>query len=360
MTEILYLTFGVIVISCLWIVRASYPHPYPNIPYNKHAAKRIMGDLPDLLEMGRKTKAPAKFVFGQCHKLASPVVQIFIRPFTRPFIVIDDVREVGDIMANRTKEFDRAPSTIGFLKPFVPNSSIVKFTTPEFRAQQRLWMDVMTPDFLRRVAAPRMYRAAQGLVELLKTRSAIADGRPFFVADDFELATLDAIWASLLGSELDGVATEITRIRSGAAAIKQPDSEDDVAVMPDVSRGDMYHAMKYFNNSIEKVLTSPMPKLHHWVLRHLPEFRRYWALKCKTVDGLIKGARQRFAQLDPEYLAENDDTCAMDYVLRREQSIVNKTTMLTSKPPTTQEIHDELSMFLIVVRHQQTPSCMSP
>jgi cytochrome P450 len=123
-------------------------------------------------------------------------------------------------MANRTKEFDRAPSTIGFLKPFVPNSSIVKFTTPEFRTQRRLWMDVMTPDFLRRVAAPQMYKASQGLVELLRTRSAIADGRPFFVADDFELATLDAIWASLLGSDLKGVATEIAQIRSGAAAIK--------------------------------------------------------------------------------------------------------------------------------------------
>jgi hypothetical protein len=56
MTEFLYLSFGAGVILCLWILRASYPHPYSGIPYNKHAAKRIMGDLPDLLEMGRKTK----------------------------------------------------------------------------------------------------------------------------------------------------------------------------------------------------------------------------------------------------------------------------------------------------------------
>jgi hypothetical protein len=78
--------------------------------------------------------------------------------------------------------------------------------------------------------------------------------------------------------------------------------------MPDVSRGNMYRAMKHFNSSIEKVLTSPMPKLHHWVLRHLPEFRRFWAIKCETVDGLIKAARERFAQLEPEHLGENDES----------------------------------------------------
>ena len=48
----------------------------------------------------------------------------------------------------------------------------------------------MGTSFLRRVAAPKMHRIALELVELLKTKSAIADGRPFYFLGDFDLVAV--------------------------------------------------------------------------------------------------------------------------------------------------------------------------
>ena len=338
-------------LSLFFVVRHfAYPRPYPGIPYNEHAARRFLGDLPDIFQMVNTAQDPAKFAFLQCRKLGSPVVQLFFRPFTRPFIFVDDVREVEDIMATRTREFDRAPTTVGIFKPFVPHSSIIKQTTPEWRAQRRLWTDTMGSDFLRRVAAPRMGKSAAELVELFRTKTDIAGGRPFPVSEDFELATLDVIWAAVLGSDLGSVPDELDGLRKAAATVRQPPSLDDVAVMPAVPRSDMYRAAEYFNLSIEKTLTSPLPQWHHWLLRQMPQYKRHWAVKTRVMNDLITAARRRFAALPAADLHESRDTCAMDMVLRREATALQKSHLSTTFiPPLEEETHDELFMFLIAV-----------
>lgn len=339
----------------LYIRRIAYPRPYPGIPYNRHSTNRFLGDLPDLLEAVKTTKDPAKFAFQQCRKLQSPVIQLFLRPFSRPFIFIDDVREVEDLIVTRTKEFDRAPTTIAVFKPFVPHSSIIKLTTPEWRAQRRIWTDVMSNDFLKQVAAPKMQKAALELVELWKLKAGLADGHPFFVQEDCELATFDAIWAAILGSELNGVKNEIQQIQEKAPSVKQAKDKDVVATIPAVDRGEMYKAAYYFNISVEKTLTSPAPPLHHWILRQSPTYKKHWAVTKRVISNLIKDARERFSKLSDAEMARDKDTCAMDLVLRRELSAAQKANVLANvKPPTPEEIHDELFMFLIAVSYGHT------
>ena len=340
-----YLLGGASVVLFLLIYHYAYPRPYPGIPYNKRSAKRVLGDLPDLFDRVKTSRDTAKFAFEQCRNLNSPVVQLFLRPFSRPFIYIDDVREAEDIMVTRSKEFDRAPSTIGIFKPFVPHSSIIKLTTPEWRAQRRLWTDIMSTDFLQRVSGPKMYRSAQDLVDLFRSKATLAEGRPFSAAEDFQLATLDAIWGGVLGSDLNGAVNERKGIQKQAGSVQQPVSNDQAAVMPIVEREEMYRAAEYFNASIEKVLISPLPRLHHWLLRQLPAYKRHWAAKGQVVNSLIKNARERFSHLSGGQI-DDVDTCAMDLVLRRELSASQKTNAAT---PTTEEIHDELFMFLIAV-----------
>lgn len=349
--EFFYIILGVIVSLVIKLYQLASPRPYPGIPYKAQSAKRILGDLPDILNTIKTTKDPAKFVFEQSRKLGFPVIQLFARPFSRPFIFVDDVREVEDILAVRTKDFDRAATTIALFKPFVPHSSIVKLTNSKWRAQRRLWMDVMHPDFLHRVALPKMYRSALELLELLRTKITIADGRPFFIGEDFELACFDAIWATTLGSDLNSVVDELVGIRTGAAAIKQPDSKDAAASLPKVAHGQMYLAQDHFHGTIEQILNLPLPELHHWVLRQFPSFKRHWAAKTRIVDGLIEKSREHFARLSEKQLAEREDTCAMDLVLHQERLFKLKPGDSDIAPPTYEEIHDELFLFLMAVSH---------
>ena len=153
------------------------PKPYPAIPHNAASAKRLSGDLPGLLAHYKETKEIATFSFGQCHKLGSPIIQLFLRPFSRPLIFLDDPREIEDILLRRTREFDRAPSTIAMFKPLVPHASMVKMSNNAFKQQRRLWQDVMSPNFLRTVVAPNVHHSALELVEQWRLKSKLASGQ---------------------------------------------------------------------------------------------------------------------------------------------------------------------------------------
>ncbi|KAK9436895.1 Cytochrome P450 [Metarhizium brunneum] len=355
----IYIACCVLLGLLLWILDLAYPRPYAGIPYSKQAAKRLLGDVPDFVKFIQSGQDPAHFGIAQCRKLNSPLIQVFLRPFSRPFIFLDDDREVEDILATRTKEFDRAPSTVGAFKPFFKHSSILKQTTSAWRAQRRLWADTMSTDFLRRVAAPKMHKYALELVELLKTKTVIARGRPFSVEEDFDLATFDIIWASVLGSDLNGVLNEHAGIQSGLDSVDQPESTDSPAVMPRVPRGQMFVAAEFFNMTMEKSLSSPFPTLQHWIWRQLPTYKRHWAVKEQIVNDLIKNARHRFAHSSETQVSGDQDTCAMDLVLRRESLAIQKsTTSSTLTPPTTAEVHDELFMFLIA-GHETTATILT-
>ena len=348
--ELSYIICAVIVALVIKTCQLAYPRPYPGIPYKEHSAKRLLGDLPDILNTIRTTKDPAKFVFQQCRQLGFPVIQLFARPLSRPFIFVDDVREVEDILAARTKDFDRAATTIALFKPLVPHSSIVKVTNSKWRAQRKLWMDVMHPDFLRRVALAKIYRSALEILELLQTKAAVADGRPFFIGEDFELACFDAIWATTLGSDLNSVLDELNGIQDGAAAIEQPQSRNAAALMPKVARGEIYLDQEYFQGTIGQILNLPQPEIHHWILRQLPAYKRHWKAKNRIVDGLIEKAREHFAHLSEKQLAQRQDTCAMDLVLHQERAFKLKPEDSDVQPPTHAELHDELFLFLMAVK----------
>lgn len=66
----------------------------------------------------------------------------------------------------------------------------------------------MGTSFLRRVAAPKIHRVALELVELLKTKSVMADGRPFYFFGDFDLAAFDVIWTVVYGIDLNAINGE--------------------------------------------------------------------------------------------------------------------------------------------------------
>lgn len=73
--------------------RAALPKPLPGIPYNHNSAKRILGDLPDALKLKDAAGGFLAFMGSRCEELRSPIVQVFMKPMSRPFIVVRDSRE---------------------------------------------------------------------------------------------------------------------------------------------------------------------------------------------------------------------------------------------------------------------------
>ncbi|KAJ9416866.1 hypothetical protein QL093DRAFT_2400323 [Fusarium oxysporum] len=76
-----------LLLFCLY--NLALPKPIPGIPYNKSATKRLLGDLPDLIEYQKHTEEQCRWFALQNQKFNSPVCQVFIRPI------------VSDIKVNR-------------------------------------------------------------------------------------------------------------------------------------------------------------------------------------------------------------------------------------------------------------------
>lgn len=146
---------GKIALTCLFVSGFLYlvrwlalPKPIPGIPYNVKAANRVMGDIPDF----RATHNHREWVALQAVKHQSALVQVFLRPFGKPWVFVSDHHEAADIMMRRMKEFDRADGTINMFHGVVPGHHITLHSSnPQFKKNKELIRDLMTPTFLHEV-----------------------------------------------------------------------------------------------------------------------------------------------------------------------------------------------------------------
>jgi hypothetical protein len=138
---------------CLYLLyRWGLPRPVPGIPYNRAAAKSLLGDLPSLLKHLQITEEKLSWFPVQVAKLNSPIIQVFVRPFARPWVILADFRESQDILLRRTKEFDRGPEFRQVLSGITPDHHIIMSSSnPDFKMHRRLIQDLMTHAFLKNV-----------------------------------------------------------------------------------------------------------------------------------------------------------------------------------------------------------------
>ncbi len=137
------------VVAFIMLLRwAALPRPFPGIPYNKASAGRVLGDIPEF-----KGSKGFRFWLGdQFARHNSPIVQIFIKPFARPILLIGDFREAQDVMIRRFKEFDRSSVTSDCFRTLLPESHLsMKTADPRFKHQKELLKDLMTWEFLNEV-----------------------------------------------------------------------------------------------------------------------------------------------------------------------------------------------------------------
>lgn len=145
--------FAIAGLACVGYVlyRLALPRPIPGIPYRKGATDRLLGDLPDLIRHITKDGEVLNWWADATVELNSPIIQLFVRPFQKPFVVLTDYRESQDIMVRRTKEFDRSNVTGDSFVGVMPNHHISMRTNDAFKAQKRLIADLMSPTFLNEV-----------------------------------------------------------------------------------------------------------------------------------------------------------------------------------------------------------------
>ncbi|KAK0615083.1 cytochrome P450 [Bombardia bombarda] len=351
MTPTAYLVLSSVTVLLLsYIYYKLHPTPLPSIPYNLSAPRRAFGDLRAIKAQGRLIKEPSAAMFAVAKNLGSPIAQLLLTSFSSPIIVIDDPREVEDVLVRRNREFDRSPLTTRFFQPMLPACTIAQLTTPALRAQKRLWSDVMSNDFLKRVVAPNIREAARELVELWGLKAEQAGGeQPFEVGVDFEDAALDAICVAVLGLKMGVTRGQIDKVRGEMTGGHDSEAEDPFADTRS-SAAILRKTLKYLNDIVDAGFTSVWPEFAFWRIRMSPAYRRFKKISDNEMQRLMAGACERFQRLealDGETAGEELDTCAMDLVLRREIITARKTGEVKSDPTRDPAMLQELLLFLL-------------
>ncbi|CAL3971619.1 unnamed protein product [Diplocarpon coronariae] len=304
------------------LYRYLLPKPIPGIPYNKRAIKSLLGDVLPMLKHIGETQELYTWITAQNVKLNSPIIQLFARPFSKPWVIVTDWREAQDILLRRTKEFDRSNFFGDIFVGLVPKHHISMKTNDEFKQHRRWLQDLMTPAFLHKTAAPHIYNACLDMLQLWERKSEIAKEHPFNAPGDIYRAALDAVWFMVFGANLSNSTTKASlRNLLSAKTIELPSDIDAEAPIIDAPLPPCMQSVITLSESLETSLKSPLPVLAHWFLRQTPAMRKAIAVKDKFIKEEIDKTIARFAGKQEK---DMDVRCAMDDILRRETLLADK------------------------------------
>lgn len=103
-----YGVLGAVLVLVYALYRAALPKPIPGIPHHVASANSVLGDAPAMVKHKQKYATTFDWMTAQTEKLNSPIVQLFLKPFSRPIVVVTDHREIQDVVLRRAKDFDRS------------------------------------------------------------------------------------------------------------------------------------------------------------------------------------------------------------------------------------------------------------
>jgi hypothetical protein len=340
-TSVPLVIIGVPVLLYL-VYQWALPKPIPGIPYNEASKRRLLGDVPDMIAHVNKTQTIWPWVSAQALKLNSPIIQLWTRPFAKPWVMVYDFQESQDILLRRTKEFDRAKFFGDLFLGLLPNHHLTKQSSdPGFKHNRALLKDLMTPGFLHAVVAPQIYNTIETLLELWSTKIQLVKGHPFAADDDIFHGALDAIFAATFGLETeDSMLYKQKQFLHSIDDIVLPADTDKPAICPECQRPPKFDAILTLTESLEITMKSPFPRWHYWFLRQLPYMRNAIKIKEDTITYEIQRAVERVETNATAYQSAVDD------VLRRERGLAEK----EERPPVyhSRDIHDEVSFQILV------------
>ncbi|EKG09435.1 Cytochrome P450, partial [Macrophomina phaseolina MS6] len=303
----------------LWLL----PKPFPGIPYNPEAARSILGDIPRLSAETSNTKDLMGWLRKQVERHQSPLVQVFIRPFAKPILVLSDYQETHDIVLHRNKDFDRSSFTTEAFGGLTPNFHIIYKTGPEWKSHRKLLQDLMTPTFLDGIAAPAIHDNMLDIVALWKLKTSLAADQPFLASQDIHNAALDAVLSFSFGKNFPFRATK-PQIDLIAGISEVPTVKGEKAVaFPEATLHYGIQAMIDLAESMVQVKSSAVPRLKWWALSWTPHMARAWRDKNNCIKQEIMKSVQASKVSNTERKDERVHS-AVDHIVDRETRFAQK------------------------------------
>ncbi|KAH7400604.1 cytochrome P450 [Phaeosphaeria sp. MPI-PUGE-AT-0046c] len=316
------LVTGLLVVGIALLYQWLLPKPIAGIPHSKDATKSIFGDIPSMLKH-LKTHTEVQYWFlSHNTELNSPIVQLFINLFSRPIVVITDVREAQDILMRRTKEFDKPDIISNLFLGMAPDFHARIPTNDEFRYQRKTVQDLVTPAFLNNVAAPQLHISFMDLINLWSEKARLVEGRPFTIKQDIYETALEAAWAAIFG--IEGTATVTrnqTALLSSLETLPLSTSIDEAAQLPRAAAPPAFRAIIELADSIENIVKSPFPRATALWQRYSPAGRRNLAVKKRELANEIAKAEARLKDSEGR---EEKITNAVDHFLLKEKALSAK------------------------------------
>ncbi|WYZ35700.1 hypothetical protein EsH8_X_000347 [Colletotrichum jinshuiense] len=273
-----------LILSLVTVYRLLLPKPLPGIPYNQDAAKKLFGDVFEMMGYVMRTKRIFCWLTSLTTRHRSPIVQAFIKPGDLPWVVLTDPFESQDILHRRTKEFDRSGFFGELIGGILPEQHIQFLSTDvRFKSSRSLINHLMAPTFITQVSAPEVYKTMSVLIRLWQEKCDRAQGRPFSAHHDITYAALDTIFASSFGlPEAYSITTQRLDAVLQSSPILPDDTEDQVE-FPEGIVPEVFSAILTLTNSVTDTQLSPAPVLTSWVLRKLPYMKRATKIKDKYI-----------------------------------------------------------------------------
>lgn len=354
----------IIVILCLYffVIPKVYPHVLPSLPHNVRNVKRLFGDMPDVGAFTAKTgctQSEGVFEVINHGPAQSPIAQLLTPSFMpQSIVLVDDPREVEDILRRRGREFDRSAMTAAFFEPLLPRASIAQFTTPGLKAQKKLWADAVSPDFVRKAAAPHARQSVLRLAEIWRLKAAVGD--TFDAVPDFLDAMMDLMWALVVGSDLGVLFNKLSSTVKSlearpTATVKSLDSSwagNDLGLSKAAeSSREMFFQVTSFLERESSYIRSGWAGWRLKFIKYTARYRRVKHSMDSEMHKLVAAARSRFQRAGQTGLVGVDaaEKCAMDMVLRRELLEAQKEGVVRAT-----NIEQELMLFMIAVRSRAT------
>jgi cytochrome P450 len=170
------------------------PKPIVGIPFSVAATQNLLGDVPELAAEVSRTRKFNSWLKKKAESFNSTVAQVFMRPFSKPFVILSDFREIQDILLHRKDDFDRTDMAYEMFGGLVPNFHLHMKTNARWKSHRRLLQDLMVPRFLNNVAAPAIYASTLRLIDYGKPSALLQMGDRFPQRMIFTLLLLTLSW----------------------------------------------------------------------------------------------------------------------------------------------------------------------
>ena len=296
------------------------PKPLPGIPYDRVAAKKLLGDVP---AMRSDPDGLADWCSKHLAKLETPICQAFMGPdfMQKPIVLVADVGEARDVLLGRS-DFDRSSYIINRF-PLFGDFHLNMKTTEDWKLARQWSKDLLTPQYLNGVANPAIELATHRLIELWEGKSRLANGRAFDMDRDVKGLNIDIILAFYFGDDM----TDSILVRE-AQRVKQLDGpnlvigEHNEIIFPRAKLHDFCEGLIDISHKVASLYATPWPPaLAAWWTRYVsPHFRKYFAGKEKFVRQLLARAVQRTYGNE-----ESKIKSGLDHMVWREGKAATKT-----------------------------------